>query len=234
MTIDLMPFVSRERARSYLCAPFIVDEFTCATNGHIAVWVPGKHAESDAPQIEKSMREIILEGMGASYQPFERVDLPAVTLPYCETCAGRCYIIECHVCKGSGEHECDNGGCGCSHECGACRGRGAYPSYSKDNGAEMCEACSGTGRKADGRAVHLGDELSLAWRYLDMVQKLPGQIQFGVRIAPPDRWSIHRTNYKWVAFRGDGWHAVIMPRRYATGHDIDVFRWHLPVAEVTA
>lgn len=234
MTIDLMPFLSNDRSRSYLCAPFVVDESTCATNGHVAVWVPGRQVESDAHQIQSSMREIMRDAMSASYQPFERIELPTVRLPACEKCAGRRHVIKCHVCNGEGEHECDNDECGCHHECGACRGSGAYPSYSADHGAVPCDQCSGTGRKVDDRAVHLGGELSLAWRYLDMIQNLPGPMQFSVQIGHPDRWSPNRTNYKWVAFRGDGWHAVIMPRRYVYGGDLEVPRWQAPAAEAAA
>lgn len=219
---DLLPFCSRERHRSNLSYPFVIGDFTYATNGHVAVRVPGEHG---VPATEKAPRSIIgmfEEAEARSFRPFVPVEAPQIVRDVCADCRGRGFTTQCAVCEGEGEHTCDDDRCGCTHECGNCSGRGVLPAKDGDSGALSCDGCSGDGRLEDRRGVDLGEKLSLQWHLLQRVQKLPGPIEWAPLLEAALEGSF--TNYAATAFRGPGWIALILPRRWSGHEDIKAVR----------
>lgn len=67
----------------------------------------------------------------------------------CEACIG----VECEVCQGEGETDCECRSCGHEHEvtCAECSGTGYKKRPEKPVGTERCEAC----REAQARIVRL-------------------------------------------------------------------------------
>lgn len=212
MTIDLQPFCSYDRHRTWLSAPFAEGEYTYATNGHAAVRIPGRHTEA-AADLKAPIAKLFEAADSAEFLPFDPVDAPKIKYERCDDCGGAGHVIDCDVCEAKGEHTCEDDRCGCSHDCGACDGKGATPARAKDEGAHPCDVCSGRGHKRDGRRVSFGDGLALGWEYVRLVQALPGPIEWSVPTPTPDDFDPKRKNYGPVAFRGDGWTAIIMTAR---------------------
>ena len=212
---DLLPFCSPDRHRSYLSTPFVIGDggFTYASNGHMAVRVPGRLTDIDQMKNVPSIVGLFEAVEEVEYRPFEIVTAEDAKLNFCETCRGTCYVIDCHVCEASGTHTCADDACGCEHDCGACRGRGVFRARKSEEGARYCDDCDATGRVPDKRGVTLGPGLAVQWRYLRKVQALPGPISWSVPEPEPDKYDPKRLNYGPVAFMGCGWIAVILPLR---------------------
>lgn len=220
LTLDeLLPFCSPERHRFHLALPFVVGDggFTYASNGHIAIRVPGRLTDLDQMKNVPSIVEIFERVEGKDYRPFEIVTAEDAKLARCEACNGHRYVVDCQVCDGTGLHECSDDRCRCEHNCGSCDGRGAFPARSTEKIAHKCEDCLGTGRELDKRNVDLGAGLAVQWRYLQKVQALPGPISWAAPAAEPDKhWPNHFT-YGAVSFMSPGWLALILPiRSYGT------------------
>lgn len=216
---ELLPFCSPERSRSYLSLPFVIGDggFTYASNGHIAIRVPGRLTDVDQMKNVPSIVGMFESVEGRDYRPFEVVTAEAAKLNRCTVCEGRRYVTDCQTCEGTGMHECSDDACRCEHDCGACSGRGVYPALASDHNAYFCDECFGTGREIDKRNVDLGAGLAVQWRYLQKVQQLPGPISWGVPPAEPDKYHPDRWTYGAVSFMGPGWLALILPiRTYGT------------------
>lgn len=211
--INLNAFCSKERSRSYISQPYSIGEFTYATNGHIAIRVPGVVALPN----EKAPASI--EGMFAdadtrAFRPFDLVTAPPAKRVRCERCRGAGYVTSCETCDGEGLHTCNDDSCGCEHECGACKGMGAHAAIKDEDGAEICDECDGAGRERDRRYVDIGEKTAVMWAYLDLVQSLPGPVEIA-----RDRSGVDAP-YAAIAFRGDGWTALIVPARWSGREEI--------------
>lgn len=216
---DLLPFCSVDRGRSYLSTPFVIGDgqFTYATNGHMAVRVPGRLTEVDQMKNVPSIVGMFEAVEDRVYRPFEIVTAEDAKLGRCETCRGARWVVDCDVCEASDTHTCSDEACGCEHECGACDGRGVIASILHEPGAHRCDDCAGTGREIDKRGVHFGGNLAIQWRYLQKIQSLPGPLSWSVPDQEPDKFDQRRMNYGAVAFMGAGWMALILPiRSYGT------------------
>jgi hypothetical protein len=74
--------------------------------------------------------------------------MPKINITPCKQCLGRGGYDtkkECHICHGSGEHECDE--CGAYHECGRCKGYGVYSAVID------CKFCGTAGWHIDGKTI---------------------------------------------------------------------------------
>ena len=220
MSINLIAFCGQEKARSWMAQPFAIGAFTYATNGHVAIRVDGNVA-LDVPDAPKSIEGLFAEAVEREFVSFASVDAEPIKPKRCDQCSGHGYTIECDVCDGEGEHECDNARCGCVHDCGSCRGKGCEPALKGDDDAEPCDWCGGAGRELDKRSVNLGHWLVVQRRYLQLVQALPGPIKWAVKMEGSE--------HKPPAFRGPGWLAIIMPMR-PSGHE-DITATRLPNLE---
>lgn len=211
---DLLPFTSRDRARSYLSVPFVLGEHTYGCNGHFACRIPGCHVETAGDARVEALAGMFDTAFARTLAPFELVIAETRPGDFCRDCRGRGVVVDCDVCNGSGEHECSDDRCGCTHECGACHGAGVLAARRGEDGAHACDTCDGTGRKIDQSAVYLGDGLALMWRYLAKVQALPGPIVWSVPepVTSNLLWAEH-VAYGPVAFSGPGWQAIILPCR---------------------
>lgn len=227
LTLDeLLPFCSPERSRSYLSLPFVIGDggFTYASNGHIAIRVPGRLTDVDQMKKVPSIVGMFESVEGRDYRPFELVTAEDAKLYRCASCLGRRYVIDCQTCEGSGTHTCSEDSCGCEHECGNCDGRGVIFAKATEPGAHLCEDCYGTGWEIDKRNVDLGAGLAVQWRYLQKVQQLPGPISWGVPPAEPDKYHPDRFTYGAVSFMGPGWLALILPIRTYGSEQIRAIR----------
>ena len=220
--MDFLPFCSRDRNRNYLSSPFVIGGFTYATDGRVAVRVPGEHGVPATEKMPHSIVGMFDEAEARSFRPFVPVEAPAIERELCFDCRGMGYIAICEVCEGEGEHTCDDNRCVCEHQCGACDGKGVFPARKNDDRALSCEGCSGDGRREDRRGVDLGEKLSLQWNLLQRVQKLPGPIEWAPLLEAALEGSF--TNYAPTAFRGPGWVALIMPRRWSGHEEIKAVR----------
>lgn len=227
LTLDeLLPFCSPERSRSYLSTPFVIGDggFTYASNGHIAIRVPGRLTDIDQMANVPSIVGMFEAVEGRDYRPFELVTAEDAKLSRCETCNGWRYVINCDVCEGGGRHTCSDDACGCEHDCGACDGRGVFHARANEASAYRCEDCFGTGRELDKRCVDFGAGLAVQWRYLQKVQQLPGPISWSVPDPTRDEHWPDRLTYGAVSFMGCGWMALILPMRSSRREEIRAIR----------
>lgn len=211
---ELLAFTSRDRTRWYLSVPFVLGEYTYGCNGHFACRIPGRHVDTVGAVEVKPLTEMFDTAFGRTLTPFEPVIAKTRPGDFCRDCRGGGIVIDCDVCDGSGEHECDDDRCRCSHQCGQCNGKGVMVAHRGDDGAHACDTCEGTGRKIDESVAYLGDGLALRWRYLAKVQTLPGPIEWSVPEPTVSRvFGADHVDYGPVAFRGPGWQAIILPCR---------------------
>ncbi len=235
LTLDaLLPFCSVERGRSYLSTPFVIGDgqFTYATNGHIAIRVPGRLIEVDQFKNVPSIVGMFEAVETRPYRQFEIVTAEDAKLDRCEVCKGRRYVIDCETCEGTGAHFCSHESCRCEHQCGACDGHGAIFAKATESGAHLCFDCDGTGKEIDKRGVHLGGNLAIQWRYLQKIQALPGPLSWSVPDPEPDKYDPNRFNYGAVSFMGAGWMALILPLRSYGTEAIQAIRHGAEVGEV--
>lgn len=211
---DLLSFTRRGRNRSHLSVPFVLGEHTYGCNGHFACRIPGRHVETVGDASVEALAGIFDTAFARTFTPFDPVIAGTRPGDFCRDCSGSGVVVDCDVCNGDGEHECSDDRCGCTHECGACDGKGVMVAKRNEDGAHACDACEGTGRKINKDAVYLGDGLALMWRYLAKVQDLPGPIAWSVP-APEvsSRCGADHVDYGPVAFSGSGWQAIILPCR---------------------
>lgn len=216
---DLMPFCSVDRGRSYLSTPFVIGDgqFTYASNGHVAIRVPGRLTDVDQMKNVPSIVGMFEAVETIPYRPFAVVTAEDAKLDRCEVCKGRRWVVDCDICEASGTHVCSDDNCGCEHQCGACDGHGVITARVDDPGSHLCFDCDGTGRELDKRGVHLGGNLAVQWRYIQKIQALPGPLSWSVPELEPDKYDPKRFNYGAVSFMGAGWMALVLPlRSYGT------------------
>lgn len=170
MKIDLQKFCGANDIRSYLEKPFSVDGHTIATNGHIAVRVPG---------VEEGTAEASESLAAAVRKMFSRVSGDYVPLPdlpergECEHChgSGRLDQDDCDDCDGEGEFTHGNH----TYTCEECNGTGLV------KGPVVCLKCGGTGEPF---AVVKVGEVTFQAKLLRMIADLPG-----ARINLQNDWS---------------------------------------------
>lgn len=234
---DLLPFTSRDRNRSHLSVPFVLGDHTYGCNGHFACRIPGRHVDTAGADTVAALVGMFDTAFARPLVPFEPVIAEVAPADICWTCRGNRFVIDCDVCEGSGEHTCSDDRCDCTHECGACYGKGAIGARQFDDGAHACDGCGGTGRKPDESGVFLGDGLALMWRYLATIQALPGPIVWSVPTPKVSRrFCVDDFEYGPVAFSGSGWQAIILPRRTHGSEAITALRHEYraePVGEVS-
>lgn len=169
MKIDLQKFCAENDIRSYLEKPFAVDGHTVATNGRIAVRVPG---------VEEGTAEASEQLAAAVRKMFSRTHADFVPMPglpervECDHCHGTGQLDEddCDDCDGAGEFTHGNH----IYTCEECDGTGRV------NGPVICLKCGGTGEPFT--VVKVG-EVTFQAKYLRLIADLPG-----ARINLNDDW----------------------------------------------
>lgn len=187
-TIDLQSFCAKDDVRSYLLQPFVIGGHTYATNGHIAVRVPG--GEPDPEQrLPEHVREAVLKMFATEYTDFE--PLPQIPAP-----------TTCPDCNGAGTVE--------EAECDDCNGAGEFAHGSHEY---ECKECDGTGTVRDVECNNRdcrGGELFQPMRvgaaffdvrYLHRIAQLPSA---RIRVVGPEAFA---------AFVFDGGEGRVMPCR---------------------
>jgi len=189
---QLQPFCSTDETRLSLQTPYVRDGCTYATDGRVAVRVPGEvpgcHVDVNAPDTGKVIDQIPDSG---SWIP--------VTMPEDITAS-----VPCEDCRGDPDHE-----------CAACDGTGEVTAkfywrgttYDIDgtcplcDGSGVCARCGGTGWHSNDDPVKLGSNVYSANR-LAKVAALPGVMLCDVEGYQPVRFR----------FDDDG-EGAIMPMR---------------------
>lgn len=113
-------FCSKDGVRKHLGAPFRLNGWEYATDGHIAVRFPTTEPNTEgAPDVEKPWVGV------DSVSQWCRADIRGIEFP--SISEGRV----CLSCKGEGSHTCSK--CDDEHECGKCGGEGRIGRVTREN-----------------------------------------------------------------------------------------------------
>lgn len=156
--------------RYFLHVPWTWENYSYATNGHIAIRVPALAeypvAETDKKIHTQTLPQMFIEAhANRNMQLLPAYDKPA--LPPCPTCQGSGYSQECDECEGEGEVEFENTYNRYHFECRSCDGDGDIL-----GGKEACKYCNGSGKQKD-VAIKCGP-VFLNFLYLELIETLPG------------------------------------------------------------
>lgn len=205
--IDLQKFCEVSSIRA-LSAPFYKDGYTYASNGHIAVRTPGKHAEENeaAPYINRP-------DLWQHTDVLEWTDLPDFEPKWdsCYRCESTGKSDRCEECDGEGEVEFETDFNTYQVECKSCSGDG-YMSARERNTDKTCTLCNGSGRTSKRECIPFST-LTAAGQglnsdYLLLIRELPG-----IQIEAFPRVLDNLTTVPAVRFRFDGGEGVLMPMR---------------------
>lgn len=208
MTINLARYCANETdPREYLRAPFRLGTWVYATNGHVCVRVASAMAPdiTTAPDGAPAADKLFAAALEA---PGEFVTMPDIEAPlectYCEG-AGLVAALRCTHCDGDGTFTHD----GIKYDCKICldTSNGAPTGWVQqdakagDEGytSKVCDFCDGIGHF---QAAHALGGINFNHAYLWWMAQLPQ-----VRVKLP------ATNEKAAVFIGDGFQALVMPRR---------------------
>lgn len=216
-TINLTPFCEHGNAsdmRSYLHAPFRQGAYVYATNGHVLIRVAAADAYQDVVVNDTVAVTTVIAAAAvdsdAGWQPLPPIHLPAHGLAPCDGCRGRGYGVACTICHYTGMCACN---CDrCDRECDDCDGSGIGLSRDETKERKVCLHCGGRGRARDDRVVVIPDGPHLTAEYVAMVLALSGPIEVKWPEPVTDKYSDQR-HHNMSAFRGPGWHVVLMARR---------------------
>jgi len=183
--------------RYYLQKPFPVNDFNCATNGHIAVFTEGE--AEDHEDISQTLKDTVIK----LHDECRSVNYTNVTLPGepkktpCGVCRGTGKIEKCYECGGTGEVELE--GDFNAYECG-CKTCDSTGTISGDDA--MCGDCNGDGwrHEQNGRVGFGGSFVN--WKYLDLIRDLP-EIKFNISTEEKEV----------INFKFKNGYGVIMPMR---------------------
>lgn len=198
MNLDLTKFCADENdPRYYLQQPFLVGNFVCATNGHIAVFTSGKAEEAEG--VTETLKDAILK----FYKKCKAVDYKDVQLPIepnktpCEQCSGTGKIERCYECGGVGEVELEGEYNIYNVDCKSCDATGIL------KGVEaICNYCNGDGWRYENDGCVAFDDVFINYRNFQIVKDLP-ELKFNFPSVKSDP----------VNFKFSNGYGVIMPMR---------------------
>lgn len=214
--INLEPFCSkRSDSREYLHAPWYVDGWVYATNGHVLVRVtPGlcagaREKPNLVPDAPKMFKDWAGEGReGLEFRPLPSVADLLIKCPQCNG-AGSLSAIRCPSCKGSKEGSFEH--FGHWYECLNCRDSQVGPGWVVSTGGEgaelqCCDRCDGKGHDyTRQKNVAIGDA-GYQPTYIHLLSALPD-----VLIAPGSPYNSTPCAPAVLTFTGG--QALLMPRR---------------------
>lgn len=183
--------------RYYLHEPFNGGQYTYATNGRIAIRVQkaGDYAAAASfpagGDLATRLDEYISRSDRSEFMRLDHVSDPE--LVNCMNCKGSGRNVQCGLCDGSGEVECDYGH---FHDCPDCDGRGVIASSSGEN----CAECGGSGKVLPRRTPWISvGESAINQMYASWIRDLDAEIAMPKSKADP------------IYFRFPGGEGVVMP-----------------------
>lgn len=200
--MSLDAFCSMDESRKALMRPFALDGHTYATDGKIAVRVPGESApevvEKETADLFPKVKKIIEDGKAAATTWVTPTRIPDMEL--CETCKGippEPKEADCPECGGDGEVYLSNNYHDYQCDCITCDGDGTVE-------LEGCEDCHGTGHRCGSKDVFCGIQgVWLSLQLLTRLKPLPG-----LRLGLHDGGSLNAHYFTW-----DGGDGVVLPLR---------------------
>jgi hypothetical protein len=190
----LQKFCSTDESRYNLHhKPFSQEQWTFATNGHIAIRVPRM---AGGPEIKGTPDMVkLFDGVIFDHPNRVWVDVPEAVIE----------VITCDVCRGERWVR----DCPCESGCAKCReSKGLVPTNADDEFAEECFECDGVGERRSGYVFVKAPkgEVKLASVYIELLHLLPN-CKLGLL---GDESSIGVA----LCFRFDGGSGLLMPVRH--------------------
>lgn len=166
LLLHLKKFCDTDNTRYALNDPFVRAGWQYWCDARIAARVPSAEpdtvTELRVPRMEYAFAVAAKKPRGKKAVDSPPYNPTWLLFPHCrpcEACGGRGIDLQCHVCKGAGEHYCEP--CEAFHKCGCCDGTGT--------GSRRCESCNSPG------AVELfgAEQTRIARHYCEMISALP-------------------------------------------------------------
>lgn len=193
--IDITGFCDKEN--SFLNEPFNLNNWTIASNGHMAIRVPLRDdVKRGIPQqiTEEMILSLAWHKDGEETTKF--TDYEPQKLKACKTCKGTGRSVVCRECDGEGVVEWNNSYHSYDAECRSCHGNGRTPDLDV-----FCADCDGTGKIPEDMYEHvdIGD-VRLSKKLLEKIKNLPG-VKLGKTVGVENHS---------VAFLFDGGDGILM------------------------